>query len=255
VVTNLVFLGDSVSTQLAQFLICDLARAGVHPASSDSTDLLVKAFTPSVAEFHLAASSLSSLLDSTHRVLDELSPSSQAHLNSHHSNSMTAHGETIDILRIHNVQFNLPCIHYFPQGCDTLESTKELTVSYLTSLIENYTRLSSPESYERTVIVLNYGLHIRPKHSQWAIPAMVKAYLRIAMKYHNRPNAEGVPQAVFLFRETSSQVFTSNNRKLALATPLASPLASLVFCRWALRVGQSEYLRPPLRVLLQFPPR
>jgi hypothetical protein len=94
-----------------------------------------------------------------------------------------------------------------------LESSEELAVSYLTSLIENYTHFSSPQSYERTVIVLNYGLHIRPKHSLWAMPGIAKAYVGIAKRYRNLLNAEGVPQVVFLFRETSSQVFTSNNCK------------------------------------------
>lgn len=235
------FLGDSVSTQLTQFLICDLARSGVQSVSSHSTDLLVKGFVPTVSVFHFTASSLSALSGSTNRFLTKFSRANTA-----------ADGETQYVLRIHNQQFNLPCIHYFVPDCQTSQSSEELTANYLTSLIENYTHFSSPQTYERTVVVLNYGLHVRPKHSLWAIPGIAKAYLRIAKRYHKLLNAEGLPQAIFLYRETSSQVFTSNNCKCPIIW--IATLTSLdLLCRWALSVGPSEYICPSIRILLQLP--
>jgi hypothetical protein len=235
VTTNLVFLGDSVSTQLAQFLICDLARAGVPSVSSYSVDLLVKGFTPSVSEFHFTDSSLAAL--------SSPAPSHQPQPPSSHHRSLfqkkhrpgsvpasplssaTAH-ETKRILRIHSAQFNLPCIHTFPAGCESLETRERLAEDYLTALVENYTHFSSPLSHERTVIVLNYGLHLRARHSKWAVPGMVRAYLRIGRRHQGLLNAEGLPQLLLLYRETSSQVFTSNNCEPSLPFPLLSPSPS-----------------------------
>lgn len=216
------FLGDSVSTQLAQFLICDLARSGVPSIKEYSTDLLVKGFTPTVSEFRFSDSILSALSQS--RVLNRrLFESSRSRVGKSHGSQSSisrdshlsqALNEASYILRVHSAQFNLPCIHYFPTGCETPESSERLAAEYITTLLDNYTHFSSPKSYVRTIIILNYGLHLRAKHAEWAVPGMIKSILEVGKKYRSLLNAEGLPQVLLLYRETSSQVFTSNNCKL-----------------------------------------
>lgn len=100
VTQHIVLLGDSVSSQLAQFLICDLSRDidrhgdfnrrrhSDHPSprwSTNSTSSrVVRAFNRSTASFMVPLSFASSSI--------------------HHENR-------IGHLLVHNQQFNLPCVH------------------------------------------------------------------------------------------------------------------------------------------------
>jgi len=172
-ITNVVFLGDSVTAQLAQFFICDLIRAGVKSPSPEN--LIVRSFLPTISEFVIPSGlSPGSIGDNTFRVL--------------------------------NQQFNLPCIHTTHDLCDDSSGSELLSYNYITELLHNYTTdtLSSldPDARQHTYIVFNYGLHIRSKHRSWVLPGMAKALVWFANSQRNK-------SVTVLYRETSGQAFSA----------------------------------------------
>jgi hypothetical protein len=219
VVQNIVFLGDSVSSQLAQFLICDLLREGQRqrqrqrhgdaPAVTDASsqgrreDIVVRSFNRTVASFMVR-------LPGTGRGVRERR----------------------GLLRVHSQQFNLPCLQNNRSGMCHLP--RDQTVfEYVTALLDSYTALSLPppvppgtarrtvltsdatsfrgahmptyphaDTPTHTMIVFNYGLHI-PRKYAWIIRPMATALLQWA---------KAVPRHVMSlnYRETSSQSFTGS---------------------------------------------
>ena len=178
-IQNIVFLGDSVSSQLAQFLICDLLRQkgdgwtkDNDESSKDGNQWTVKTFNRSVASFDVRFGSP---------------------LN--HSSGM---------LHIHNQQFNLPCLQNNRSGKCHLPR-EQAVFNYVSSLIDPYVALtlnSLNPSFVHTAIVFNYGLHIHHKYA-WTVKPML-----MALWHHARSTEHhGVS---FFFRETSTQSFTGS---------------------------------------------
>lgn len=212
VTQNIVFLGDSVNSQLAQFLICDLLWQGRNAGSTapssasaaatvsstveleavlgrgggggTSSDLAVRGFNRSVATFRV-----------------RLPTSSGSH---------EPGGAWNSILRVHNQQFNLPCIQNNRSGKCSLPMEKAV-FDHVSALLDHYTRPLAPR--EHTAIVFNYGLHIHLKYA-WTVRPMLAALWTRAR--------ELPPEEVaFYFRETSSQSFTGSPGEPPASTGLA----------------------------------
>jgi hypothetical protein len=203
---DIIFLGDSVMSQMAQFFICDLLRAGARGRGS----LAVASFNHTFAELTLP-----------------LSPHTSSH-------SPPARASDDTIVRIHNKQFNIPCIHSGgvghcadPKGSvsEVMVATghsphkEDITRNFVFSLLKNY---SSPKVLRCTddgsvecgdtsfsldgplYIVFNYGLHIHIRNRGWALRGMARALLDFAKSVHNSGAAHKVH---LLVRETTSQSF------------------------------------------------
>lgn len=167
-VTNIVFLGDSVSTQLCQYFICDLLRAGASYSSRHT--LAVRSFDHTVSELIIT------------------------------SNTGDA------LLRVHNQQFNLPCLRSIDTRtlCDSDKYAEQSSYIYTKELLLNHTAPVATKG-TRTYIIFNYGLHLKLKSRVWAIPGMMKAFVEVARATKGK--------VTFLYRETSSQTFSSSEGK------------------------------------------
>lgn len=181
--TDLVFVGDSVSTQLCQFLICDLLRAGASFTSG--SHLAVRSFEHTVAELSISAA--------TRAIAEGKNP-----------HNLTSQKQ---IIRLHNQQFNLPCVRSAPPPeCASPGGGEESAYLFTSSLLRNHTVLATASPTATTYVVFNYGLHLKLKSRSGAIPGMLRALVDVARERR----AEGRP-VHFFFRETSSQTFTSSD--------------------------------------------
>jgi hypothetical protein len=211
-IVDLIFLGDSVSSQLCQFLICDLIRLGI-PLSSPPEHSQVQSFNHTITEFSFSFSFLNRFL-----------------LKSHKSQNRQKR-----ILRIHNKQFNLPCMnlshpdcrHFLsssvssslsPPSLPSLSAHRDdgihLISHFMKNLIHSFTNVSSWTHQRATsshspspspsslYLILNYGLHLKKIHQSWAIPGMMVGILEEAKKFKKKR-----PEVHFFWRETSAQSF------------------------------------------------
>ena len=207
---DIVFLGDSVNSQLAQYFMCDLLGLGV----SGSGDVAAASFNHTTAIFTLPAP--------PSPTPNEPSP--------RHST-----------LRVHNKQFNLPCIHSSATcrevtaalgvrpdpsvglTAQTAQILEQITFDYVTQLLINYSSpkvlsaASSPSPGSitdasetgRVYIVFNYGLHVHQRSAHWAFRGMARALVAFAAARRQLETGGGASQRVvkLLVRETSSQAF------------------------------------------------
>jgi hypothetical protein len=259
-VVDLIFLGDSVSTQHCQFLICDLIRLGL-PLSTRDQHSQVESFHHTITEFTFPLSFLNRYL----LIPDPLTVDD-------HTSRM--------ILRIHNKQFNLPCMNLTHPDChDLLSSSLPITTSasasaslsvaqqqrrspprgaqlisnYLKNMIETFTNISyldhqssslspspslSPSSsFSREInLILNYGLHLKKAHRPWAIPGMVRGIFEEAKKFTKPMSSPFSSQPIrvrLLWRETSAQAFGYAKGSFLSSSPTLLSHTS----RWLLPMG------------------
>lgn len=174
--TNLIFLGDSVSSQLFNFLYCDLIQS-THLQSN-----LIQ-WVDKPCQFCL------SYVD-----FWELSSTSKI--------------EKTKILRIYNRQFNLPCLHDSNNECDNGKQSELLCFQFIQKLLDNITRITlnlGNSKSSQTIFIINYGLHILSKDlASWSLNGMLKGMIHFIhhQNYYNNNNM------IFFYRETSSQVFS-----------------------------------------------
>lgn len=197
---DIVFLGDSVSSQMSQYFICDLLGLGAVGTGGTT----VAKFNHTYAEFTVPSSIGKSSL-----------------------------------LRIHNKQFNLPCMHAnmrcnIPKGSEESPRThgaslakEELVFSYVSDLLDNFTKcvqdsvsgcpsISNSESFPSLhvttsrplFIVFNYGLHVHGRSRVWAARGVARALTAFASKHYDLMRNDRNTRKVFLlYRETSAQSF------------------------------------------------
>lgn len=198
-IINLVFLGDSISLQLTQAFLCDALREGLK--FSSESNLTARARNYTLTKFKIRDGSNRSVL-----------------------------------FRVHNKQFELPCDNIKDTGNETVlpcrdvvdktslsqkeirEFNRKTVYDFVSSLLTNFSTssLTSDSSIEdnnlsrKTLILLNYGLHLNPQ-TKWQLWPMTSAIYDWGEK--SRVRRENVPfgnsdfDFVF-FRETSSQTFS-----------------------------------------------
>lgn len=181
-ITNLVFIGDSVSAQLFNFLFCDLYQ--INKLQTNGIQWVHKScqFCLSYADFWLKSSSSTS--------------------------------DNSKLLRIYNRQFNLPCLHDSNSQCDNSKQSEFLSSQFIQRLLDNITRVSANlnglhSSSSQTIFILNYGLHIlSPSIADWSLRGMLKGFVHfIQISKSNKKNNNN-NDLKFFYRETSSQVFS-----------------------------------------------
>jgi hypothetical protein len=234
---DLIFLGDSVSTQLCQYLICDLIRLGL-PLSTQQSQ--VQSFHHTITEFSFSFSFFDQYLLRPNQ--HSLPPS-----------LLSSFYQRKNILRIHNKQFNLPCMnlthpdchHLLPAVTSSEQSRNrgiQLVSNYLKKMIQTFTNISYldhqssslssssssfsfPSSSREIILILNYGLHLKKAHRSWAIPGMVKGILEEAKRFM-KPKSSTLSfqplQVRLLWRETSAQAFGYSKGPLTLSPSLLS---------------------------------
>jgi hypothetical protein len=108
------------------------------------------------------------------------------------------------VLRVQNQQFNLPCLRSSirKEVCDSEVSAETSSYIYTKELLLNHTNPTATGGAP-TYVIFNYGLHLKAKSREWAIPGMVKAMVEVAREARGRVR--------FLYRETSSQTFSSSD--------------------------------------------
>jgi hypothetical protein len=177
--TNLIFLGDSVSSQFFHFLSCDLAQSPLDPFDQLSTHGIqwvnrTCQFCTAYIDFWKAQGNSSQRRNNT--------------------------------LRIYNRQFNLPCLYDYKLECGVEEKEREeLVYHYTTQLLSHFLDLPGTHNSfsEQTIIVFNYGLHIPDEATaHWALHGMVRGIISTIDRTHQEKR-----NIFFFFRETSSQVF------------------------------------------------
>ena len=198
---HIVFLGDSVSSQLAQFLICDVLRELMN-TSTHTTMMHPPSCVADYMTRHENVTSSPYLQDDmtvkyfNRSVADIAVPFWQTH-------SLSEESIKWGFLRIHNQQFNLPCLQnnrsgkcYYPK--------EEAVKSYVSNLLASYTSLQGiyTKARSHTMIIFNYGLHI-PRKYTWTVKPMLSALLEQAKLHSGK-------YVTFYFRETSSQSFTGS---------------------------------------------
>jgi hypothetical protein len=210
-VTNLIFLGDSVSLQLSRFLLCDLVRSGVLPADQDH----LFSRSPNFTEFHF--SSAPPAPDLT--------------------------------LRVHTLQINLPCVdrndatdlsvpeelvRKYSRVCSSNNLTmKQAAVShytkYMTRRHTHPPRSAQDDHRSQSVIIWNYGLHVKPSQ-EWALTGMAQGLYEEAQRNQLEAKEEEI---VILYRETTAQSFAAVPGRRFPPNP--SSLSSFITdCRWTL---------------------
>jgi len=228
-VTNLIFFGDSVSTQLVQALVCDLIRAGVR--YSPRTNLTIRAYEETVSEFIIPK---------------EKQQSSINHIN----NATSDASADYFVVRIHSKRFDFPCLtttggyaanestaeacfreNHFKAGrlaadhSDSLnnrvrkvmltndnfmdeeemhhhQSWESIIYNFTTQLLLNFSSNSfrtkhtnksnswvRPTQTQRTISIFNYGLHLQEMH-KWVIPVMASALLDTSRLRREKVEAE-----------------------------------------------------------------
>ncbi|CAE7503397.1 unnamed protein product, partial [Symbiodinium microadriaticum] len=71
---------------------------------------------------------------------------------------------------------------------------------YICELLRNHSR-RTPSLGGHTIVMLNYGLHIKERARTWAVAGMVRALVDVARDCRRK-------NVTFLFRETSAQTFS-----------------------------------------------
>ena len=223
---NIVLLGDSVSSQLAQFLICDLLReesrapplpAAPGPASATSIALSQPRGGGGVAAAHSdedEGAGSGGKTDEPHngkRSNKVVQTFNRTVANfwvplSRHQPSGRASTVRLGLLRIHNQQFNLPCLQNNRSG-KCFVPKEQAVFDHVTHLLAPFIALQptppqTAASHTHTMIIFNYGLHIHRKY-MWTMKPMLAALLQ---------QASALPQQYvsFYFRESSSQSFTGS---------------------------------------------
>jgi hypothetical protein len=110
------------------------------------------------------------------------------------------------LLRLHNRQFNLPCLHSAHDGCDDRLQSEKLSSVYIQKLLLNLTHplTDLPSRSTQTIFLFNYGLHVlTPKIGDWSLRGMIDGIMKTIQE-------QRVTNVTFLYRETSSQVFASS---------------------------------------------
>jgi hypothetical protein len=173
---HIAFVGDSVSAQLYNFLICDLLRANWH----------------------------SSNVQFTHKAL--------LHASSDFSPPTKAPSERTRV-KISSRQFVLQCAHELSNdNCgkkthelidmgshhvyEILENQLVITANCLSKETDSISdSCQSPRSY----FIVNYGVHLHISDAKWAVYALARGILMFSKNYTDR--------ATVHYRETSSQAF------------------------------------------------
>jgi hypothetical protein len=208
-ITNLIFLGDSVSSQLFHFLFCDFYHSKLFKISGIQWVNQSCQFCVSYVDISIPSSSPK-------------------------------------LLRLYNRQFNLPCLHDSHgnhEKCDDRRESEELSATFIRRLVSpllsrsppsvSPSSASSPLS-QQSVIILNYGLHVlTPKIADWSLRGMIRGIVQMSATRQRNVS--------FFYRETSSQVFAS-----ARGNPSSSQLAHLsaLSLRWVLH---SKFRNPGTR--------
>lgn len=179
-ITNILFLGDSVSSQFFFFMLCDFSYSQRFVVSPLRWMNRSCQFCLSYVDIWLPK---------------------YPH----------------NILRLYNRQFNMPCIHDHHPGCLENEKMEQISAIYIHNLLQNLTDfISTTRNFpifhqsmtlsEQTIVIFNYGLHILSAQiADWSLRGMIRGIFTFL---------SGQPKNVtFFYRETSSQVFASTYGK------------------------------------------
>jgi hypothetical protein len=214
-VTNLIFLGDSVSIQFAIFLRCDMERAGIFPTRKDQGVLMEHNFPYHMTEYNISLHKISQIC---HLLVSYIPQSSLCHnATAYDISKLPSHF----ILRIYDQQFNPPFLRdakYFPMDINISSAEKPNRVyTYVIQFLEDYSSTSTQgrvkighKESHNNIIIFNYGLHLRRSHRHDIVPGISKALIDFAtncsiVKENSRR------KTWILFRETSAQAFSATS--------------------------------------------
>ena len=233
-IVDLVFLGDSVSTQLSQFLICDLLRLKIPTSTPLFTT--VESFNHTTTEFHFTSSIINNYLQNrTKHEINKKFFKSKQHTQQEQSS------DKIKSLRIHNKQFNIPCVNiYGSNECLEILQTSHgknqiihHTTHYIYKLLQHFLNttnldlnlinkvssikvssgwnrigLEEKEKRREVYIIMNYGLHLKKIHRPWAIEGIIKGLYQQQMRLLKQSIYQNIPiKSYLLWREISTQSF------------------------------------------------
>ena len=168
-----------MSTQLCQYLICDLLRAGATHAEGPAP--AVRSFDHTIAVLKLSGLA---------------------------GNASAATRQSQRTIRLHNQQFNIPCMRKEFSGLCSAAEGERSTYEYLVELLRNHSRRSANPS-GRSFVIFNYGLHLKEKTRSWSVPSMVRALVDVATEFRHK-------NVTFLYRETSAQTFSYSDGECVL---------------------------------------
>lgn len=183
-ISNLIFIGDSVTVQFANFFVCDAMRAGIsYTSQSRHIDESVSKFSHHITEYMI--------------------------VNNRSENR---------ILRVHYQQLNPPCLRR-PQdsACANSSFASDSTTRYVYAILDHFRHSNNLSSCfgQRNYLLFNYGLHLHQKHRPHILPAIVRAVYTFAHQQMHRQDGGGTgATAAFtavLFVETVAQVFSGSS--------------------------------------------